>query len=492
MKIALTGLHTSHRVKNDEALYRCRTALKQKDKEDFEGAQETMLGLWRGPGHRPEIEGLHQYVAAEVLLCVGILTSWIGSKSQIKEAQETAKDLITKSITYFESWDDVLKIAAAHTEIAYCYWRNGETNEARTMLQEALKKLTAEGTIRARALLKLTTVEWTAGRYYEAFGILRDNATLFQNLKNHSIKGSYHTEFAIVLRNLGTAENREDYFQQAIKEYKAADHHFKLARNPIFRASVKNNVGLLLYKLNRYKAAHKYLDEARRLSVTFKDKARTAQFDETRAQVFLAEGKFKKAETLASRAANALEKCGHQRLVACALVTQGTAVARLGRTQHAQFILREAIETALRVDALSTAGLAALTLIEEVDQLPTPTIQAAYQQAREWLGTSQSQEILRRLSEAAAKVVASLQANLSAEEAEEALLTKPTALEDRMLKYEKIQIKQALAQANGSVTHAARLLGTSYQALGYMIQFRHKDLLKVRTPIRRRSKKSNK
>ena len=57
-----------------------------------------------------------------------------------------------------------------------------------------------------------------------------------------------------------------------------------------------------------------------------------------------------------------------------------------------------------------------------------------------------------------------------------------------MLKHEGTLIKKALVQANGSVTHAASLLGVSYQALCYMIEFRHPDLLKERTPIRRRAK----
>jgi hypothetical protein len=56
---------------------------------------------------------------------VGILTGWIGSKNQIKEAQETAKNLITESINYFESVGDQKQLAAARVELAYCYWRDG-------------------------------------------------------------------------------------------------------------------------------------------------------------------------------------------------------------------------------------------------------------------------------------------------------------------------------------------------------------------------------
>jgi DNA-binding NtrC family response regulator len=50
-------------------------------------------------------------------------------------------------------------------------------------------------------------------------------------------------------------------------------------------------------------------------------------------------------------------------------------------------------------------------------------------------------------------------------------------------------IRLALENANGSVTHAARSLGISFQALTYMLETRHKDLLKQRTPARRRPRR---
>lgn len=482
------ALQTSHLTANDEALLSCQTALEQKDQNDYAAAQEAMRRFWRGVGERPELEGLHASVAAEVLFCVGILTGWIGSKNRIKEAQETAKNLITEASTYFESVGDLTKIAPARTEIAYCYWRDGELNEARTMLREALKKLTTKGNTRARALLKLTTVECSAARYHEALGILTHDKALFQRLNNHAVKGAYHSELAIILRNLATAEKRDDYFRQAISEYKEADSQFRLAHNQIFRADVKNNVGFLLYKLGRFKEAHKYLDEARRLSIRFKDKGRTAQYDESAAQVFIAEGKLKAAERVVVRAVSAFDRGGHYCLMAEALITQGIALARSHRRERAQLIFQRAIEVSCQVNALNTAGLAALTLIEEVDPLSPATLAAAYRQAREWLSNAQDQEIKLRLGDAAGKLATSV----SSEEATAILLTKPCDLQEKMLKYEGAMIKQALAQANGSVTHAASLLGLKYQALIYIIEARHKDLLELRSPVYRRAKRSKK
>jgi tetratricopeptide (TPR) repeat protein len=477
---------------NDEALLRCKTALEQKDRGDYTGAQETMRPLWRRVGERPVIDGLDPSVAAEVLLCVGILTSWIGSKNQIRNAQELAKNLITQSMTHFESSRDLTKVAVVQSEIAYCYWREGSLNEARSWLHEALNKLTFEGAARARALLKLTTVERTAGRFHEALQLLNNNEALFRKITNPTIKGGYHSELAIVHRNLATTENRVEYFRRAINEYKEAEKQFRLAHNQIFRIDVINNVGFLLFKLSRYKEAHKYLNEARRLSVRFKDKARTAQIDESRAQVLIAEGKLVEAERTARRAVSALKQSGHFCMMAEALITQGVALARLGRTDLARFSFRQAIEAAHRVDALNVAGLAALTLIEEIQELSPEIIQAAYRQAREWLASSQSPDIKLRLADVAGRVVASITTDMSADEATEILLTEPGGLRAQLEKHERVVIKRALAEVGGRVTHAASLLDMRYQSLAYIIERRHPDLLKTRTPIRRRQRNRKK
>jgi len=65
----------------------------------------------------------------------------------------------------------------------------------------------------------------------------------------------------------------------------------------------------------------------------------------------------------------------------------------------------------------------------------------------------------------------------------------PRTLSEEIQSYEHEIIKRALENAQGSVTHAARNLGISYQALGYMLETRHKALMTERTPPRRRLRK---
>lgn len=487
MKITSPKLDTSHLSANEAAIRRCERALELKDKGDFDGAQKVMRPLWR-LGERPETRSLDPSVAAEVLLSAGILTGWVGSRGEIKEAQEAAKNFITESIAYHESVGDIKKIAAARAEIAYCYWRDGELNEARVMLLEALQKLPTEGNTRARALLKLAVVERSGSRLRESFDVLTNNASLFKKVTNHTVRGTYHNELAIVLRHLAESErlNREDHLQQALRELISADHYFGLAKNKVFRSCVKNNVGLLLLNMSRYKEAHKYLEEARRLSLIVRDKVRTAQIDETRAQVLIAQKKFKDAEALAKRAAAVLERSGQKCLLAEALITRGIALARLKQTDRAQFIFQEAIEVAQQVGALNKAGLAALTLIEELEEVSEGTLTAAYDRASEWLANSQCQDVLLRLNNAGRKVLNISLGEVNSQDANQAIRNKTCHLQTEVLKFEEGLIRQALSQADGRLTRAASLLKMSYQALAYIIESRHKDLMDERSPIHRR------
>ena len=494
MRITSPNVDASHLTANEQALVRCQRALMLKDQSNYDGVQKVMRPIWGRVGERPQIKGLHASVAAEVLLCVGVMTRWLGSKNRMEGSQEIAKNLITESITFYESIGDLKKVAAARVELACCYWREGGLEEARITLNSALQKLTAGGNTRAKALLRLAIVEWTASRYHEALRILTDNAALFEKITNNAIKGAYHNQLAMVLRKLAPPQIRGEYFKRILREYEEADKQFKLARNIPYRSDVKNNLGNLLRKISRFKEAHKYLEQARRLRASVKDKIGTAQIDDTRAQVYIAEKKYKEAVAVAKLAVRVLEKSGHQCLLADALVTQGIALARLKQVDHAQYTFQKAIEVAHQVGALNKAGIAALTLIEELEELPIDSLYAAYDRASEWLEKSQSLELLLRLNAASRKVAARLRSETTAERAPfedpiEALLNKPCDLPGEVMKYEGLLIRGALAKANGSLTRAASLLSMSYQALAYIIESRQKDLVKERSPIRRRSRK---
>jgi tetratricopeptide (TPR) repeat protein len=491
MRTTSPKLDTSHLTANQEAELRCRTALELKEGGDYDGTLAAMFPLWNGIGTRPNTKGLHDAVAAEVLLTTGILTRWLGNRSEIKEADGFAKDLITESITLYEVIGDSRKVAEARTELAYCYWRVGAHDEARIFFNEALKRLIIGGNARANALVGLSFVEWAESRYNEALKILTDNAPLFAKITSPTLRGTYHNQIGIILEEIGAAsKKRSDYFQRAIQEYRAADEQFKLAKNVVFRAHVKNNIGNVLRELRRFREAHQHLEQARRLFMRVRDKVRTAQVDDTRAQVFIAEGKYEQAELIARTAARTFERAGRQCFLAETLINQGIALARMREPARAQFIFQQAIEIAHQAGSLNRAGLAALTMIDEIDALPREVQSVAFEQAKEWLASSQSPDIKPRLKAAREKITRQRQSKPQPVDVRDLLFNKRYDLEAEVLKFERELISQTLAKVNGKVTHAAKLLRVGYQRLAYIIETRHPDLLKKRTPVRRRPRKT--
>jgi tetratricopeptide (TPR) repeat protein len=431
--------------RDQRAELRCQLARELEESGDHEAARRAMGKLWQRIGERPNIEGLEAVTAVEVLLRVGVLTGWIGSANQIEVAQETAKNLISEAIGIFESLGYLKKILEAQTELSLCYWRIGEYGEARIILQSVLAKLTIDSELKAKAILRSAIVEWGANSYSEALLILTDAAPLFEKINSHVIKGSYHNQLAMVFRSLATSEQREEYLDRALIEYAAASFHFEKAGHTRYRANVENNLGFLFFKLGIFKEAHEHLDHARRLAVSLKDRVHTARIDETRARVFLAQKRNTEAEKIAGSAVNTLEQGGHYSILAEAQITHGMALARLGYYRQSLSAFQRAIEVSELSGALNRAGEAALTMIEELGE------------------------------------------HLTADE-RQADSKENVALVEEMRHYEHSLIRGALLKAEGSVTRAARLLGVSHQRLIYIIKKRHKDLLSVRTPAKRRFK----
>jgi tetratricopeptide (TPR) repeat protein len=370
---------------------------------DYEAARELLSPFWRRSAARPDLAGLDEEGAAEVLLRAGVLTGWLGHVSRVGGAQEEAKDLIGESLSRFERLGLATRAADAQTELAYCYWREGAFDEARVLLRQAVARLGADqGELKAVALLRAALVESSATRFGDSLRILLDAAPLFEASDNHALKGRFHNELAYNFQSLGTAEGRADYTDRALVEFTAASFHFELAGHARYRAHVENNLGLLFLTLGRFDEAHEHLDRARRLYPGLKNAVYAATVDETRARVFLAEGRAPRAEEAARAACVVFEKAGEFALLAEALTTYGTALARLGRADDALATLERAAKTAEQAGSVESAGLALLTLMEELPaRLRAGERRAFYSRADELLARSQHPETLARLRRAA-------------------------------------------------------------------------------------------
>ena len=441
----LSELESPNLSADRRAILSCELAKQFEYKGEYEEARKVLSGYWQRIGERPSVAGLESNSAAELLLRVGVLTGIIGSKNQIADAHETARNLITESLGIFEAIPYPKKIAEAQTELALCYWRTGEYDNATGLLKLALAQLITDCELKAKAVLRLAIVEHEIGRYRPALRLLRKHSPLFEKIRNHTVKGGYHVVLGNVLENLWEAERRADYLDRALVEYTAASYHFEEAEHRCYRANVENNLGFLYYKINRFREAHEHLDKARRVHVSLKDKVVIAEVDETRACVFLREGRYAEAERVVASAVRVLEQAQRQSKLAEALITHGRALSRLGSYGASLASFRRAIVFAQETENPNRAAEAALAAFEELgDQLVT----------------SQGQDVA----------------------------TGRTFTEAKEL-LEHDFIRRALDAYHGSITYAARSLGMSHQTLNYMLHTRHKDLLEKRKPERRSTRK---
>ena len=421
----------------------CELAKEFEDKGEYEEAREILSGLWPHISQRPIVKSLKPDIAAEVLMRAGVLTGWIGS-DQIADTQEQAKDLISESLAIFESRKYIKKIAEAQTELALCYMRIGEYDNASDFLELALSELTTDSELKAKAVLRSGIVKRHASLQREALTYLTSNGPLFDKINSPLLKGCYHQTLGDVLPEVCGLDRPGDYLDRAFLEYTAASYHFEQAEHKRYLAHVENNLGFLYLEINCCKEAHEHLNRARRIFTCLKDRVSLAQIDETRARVFLKEKRDVEAEKAARSSVRTLESSDRPSLLAEALKRHGMALARLGLYSDALSAFRRAVHLSQDIGSLNRAAEAALTAFQELGE---------------------------RLA------------------VKEAITTSGRPLHEEIFLLEHELIKHALENAQGRVTFAARTLGISYQRLTHKLRTKHKDLLKDRSPLRRRTRK---
>jgi tetratricopeptide (TPR) repeat protein len=457
--------------REEDILTRCSLASDFILSGQYEAAQEALGIFWRGTGKRPDVQGLTETTAAEVLLQCGSLSGWLGTTRQVGGAQDSAKDLISEALRLFESHRKQTRIAEAQYEIAICYWRTGAFDEGRVILEEAFERSNDEQ--KPKILIRSTLVEISAGRYNDALQILDKAEPIFLT-SSDVLKGKWHGQKAIALRKLASAEQRADYMDRAIIEFTAAIYHYEQAQHERYCATNLNNLAMLLYKLERFSEAHEHLDRADKILQRLKDSGLLAQVSETRARVLLSEERYPEASGAIHYAIRILERGGEQALLANGLIVQATVQSRLQDARSLSTFNR-AIEIAENAGAIGFAGLAALSMIEEHGtRLSETQLYNTYRKADRLLALRQDAEDIARLRKCARIVMKRLFGRT--------LDDKDFYLPDILLAYEERFVEQALEEEKGSVTRAARKLGLTHQRFIYILEARHRKLLKKRTP----------
>jgi tetratricopeptide (TPR) repeat protein len=191
--------------------------------------------------------------------------------------------------------------------------REGRFAEARRVLAREVLSLDPEDFEgRLTCEVEHAKVERSEGNLGLALRTLREASPLAGGCRSDERLAKYHHGLAVTYQLLGDTD-------EALLEYAAASRHWE-GRGDFFEAGcTENNVALIQLSLGRLEDAREHVDRARGYFVDLPVKS--AEVDETEAQLLLAEGKPFEALRLVNRAVEVFFAYGETELVKQSLPT---------------------------------------------------------------------------------------------------------------------------------------------------------------------------
>src|ERR1044071_9884901 len=107
----------THLTAAERAELSCRRARRFEDAGDYPAAYAALMEYWPDRSKQPVIGELPRSTQGDLLLRIGNVAALLESADQMAGSQDTAKDLITKSIDVFEETGQPEKVAQARADL---------------------------------------------------------------------------------------------------------------------------------------------------------------------------------------------------------------------------------------------------------------------------------------------------------------------------------------------------------------------------------------
>lgn len=268
----------------------------------YEEALADLRHIWKDTNDFPDVDVFVPRVAAEIILRCGALIGFLGQNKQIPNSQEKSKNLLTEARNRFLDIYDLEKIAECENYLALAYLRGGEMVEAEIWVEEAFShSLNETSETWLYANLTKSLIDISAGKYAEIVKNLKHLEKHFKKLENYFLLGSFCTNLAVALRNLGK-------ISEALKYYESARSYHQKSGHRIYLGTIENNLAYIYKSQRRFKEAHQAIDNGVEIFRKVKDRAREGFSFDTKAQIFCDEGEYAEALKVIEKAVLILRK----------------------------------------------------------------------------------------------------------------------------------------------------------------------------------------
>jgi len=193
----------------------CTIAREKLESGDYAAGCAILLPWW-SPGEWPNVKGLSESAAGDLLLTAGALTDHLARAQQLQGGQRLAESLLSAAVVLFARVEDRPKVIEAQIELGCCYYHQGAFDLAQSRLKSSLAEIGEEDCeLKGIGLVRLAIVERHSGRLQEALQLL-ESALKLESHFSAWTKGRFHTEMANTLKDLGSSDNRPSCFDRAL------------------------------------------------------------------------------------------------------------------------------------------------------------------------------------------------------------------------------------------------------------------------------------
>ncbi len=342
----------------------CAIAREQIEAGNYKGACKILKRHWT-IGEWPRLDGLSSYSAGDLLFTTGSLMGCVSGAQQLHSGQKLAEALLNGAIGIFENLALRTRSAEAQIELAFCYFRDGLFDLARSTMIGALKLLPTDNLeLKSIALIRLGIIERQAGNLAESLARLQE-AEPVAEVVGPRVSARHHQELATTLKELNNTETARHDSEEIQAHYRRALYEFQAVGHHRYAAAAQNNHGYLLMTLGQWEESEQQLCRARSLFESLDDKLCSAQVDETLARLHLAQRRYDLAERSISKAVKTLSLGTDDAILTESLTTQGLILMRMGRQREGTLALYHAAQLAQRCGDNKGERRALAIMVEE-------------------------------------------------------------------------------------------------------------------------------